>query len=408
MASLVKRLEKLIDNKIVSEAKEAVYFTDEPKFPQFFCEPLGAISEEQYGSSLDLNKETAKIKAIGEAVERYCSEKIDETRLLISSYEEIKESALDPTEFINFSNNFLNKKKENYRKKIKESELSWIEGYHLNSKENILIPAQLVYSDFDISKEPIIRLPISTGAAFGLDKNSTIDRGIHEIIERDNFMISWLSKRKCPLINLEKNNLYDLKEYFERYRLEPYVFDIRIDNNVPSMLGILIDRTGIGPAVSTGLSSDLNAKKATINSLLEAQHVRGWVRFSHIKDGHPKINNPKQILNMKSRGYYWYPTKRIKDLEFLLNSSEVKDISTENSSIERESLSKYLMSNNFDIFTVDISIPNIKTEGFRVIKTIIPQFHPLYLGEDIPYHYSSRLLETFKGGEINKVPHPFL
>ena len=408
-SKLLEKLLKFEDLGIIGRVKKAISFTDEPKFPQWFCEPSKNrrnILEEQYGSSLSLDDETAKIKCIAEAIERYCSETISKDSLVYNSYNYL-ESAIDPTQFINYDDFSLQNKKEQYLDKLRKAKLSWVKGKNLKTNEGILVPAQLVYSPYDLSKESLIRTPISTGAAFGTDLESAINRGLLEIVERDSFMLTWLTKRDCPQIDLSSDkDLKNIKEYFERYLLEPYVIDLTTDLQIPSMMGILIDKTGIGPAVSAGLKTDLDAKKAVLNSLLEAQHVRGWIRYSYLRDGQIVINSKEQIRDLKSRGYYWYRLEKIKDLDFLLKNSNIKNLS-KTTKLRDISLISFILDLGLDIYTVDISTPQVKQNSFYVVKTISPQFHPLSLDEDLPYNYSERLKKYYKEG-LNKEPHPFL
>lgn len=406
---LLESLLKFENVGIIGKVRKAISFTDEPKFPQWFCEPSKNredILEEQYGSSLSLDDETAKIKCIAEAIERYCSESVNKNNLVHGCYNSL-ENAVDPANFINYTDLLLQNKKEQYIDKIHKANLNWTSGRNLKTDRTVLLPAQLVYSPYDISKEPLIRTPISTGAAFGTDLESTIKRGLLEIIERDSFMLTWLTERDCSQIDLTSDeDLKKIKEYFERYLLEPYVIEITTDIQVPSMMGILIDRTGVGPCVSVGLKSDLEAKNAILGSLLEAQHVRGWIRFSYLKDNQPIVASPEQIKDLKSRGYYWYGLQKIKDLEFLLKTSSTKKIS-EIKNLKNNSLIPLVLDSGFDVYTVDISTKQVKQNGFYVIKTISPQFHPLSLDEDVPYYYSERL-KLYKKGKLNKEPHPFL
>lgn len=408
-SELVEKLLKFRELGIIGKVRRAISFTDEPKFPQWFCEPSNdrkEILEEQYGSSLWLDDSTAKIKCIAEAIERFCSETIDKSRIVYGSYNSL-ENALDPAQFINYSNDQLLGEKERYLDKTRSAKISWIQCMDIRSHGNMLVPAQLVYSPYDLSNEPIIRTPISTGAAFGTDLDSTVERGLLEIIERDSFMITWLTKRECPQIYLSSDDqLRDIQEYFRRYLLEPYVLDITADLSVSSMMGMLIDLTGVGPAVSVGLKSNLNAKEAALGALLEAQHVRGWIRFSYVKDNQPVIDSPEKIKDLKSRGYYWYGTEKIKDLDFLLKTNKTKKL-CEVVDPRKELLVPSFLKLGFDVYTVDLSTPQVKQEGFYVNKTISPQLHPISLDEDLPYDYSARL-ERYRAGELNREPHPFL
>ena len=200
-----------------------------------------------------------------------------------------------------------------------------------------------------------------------------------------------------------------MREYFERYLLEPYVIDLTTDLKIPSMAGILIDRTGVGPAVSVGLKSSLNPREAIVGSLLEAQHVRGWMRFTYYNiNKYPKITEASAIVDLKTRGLYWYDQEKIKLLDFWLKKE--KNILNERNYLHLNlgELKDYLIQKKIDIYTVEISTPFIKEKGFFVIKSIIPQLHPLSLDEDLPYLYGERLSRYITDRGLNIIPHPFL
>lgn len=410
-SSLLKKLYHFKNEGIIGDISKATIFNDEPKFPQWFCNPhpnRKEILEEQYGSSLSLDDISAKIKCIAEAVERYCSEQIDKNKIINSSANRLKLPHISLEKIINYDESLLNNKREIYLQRIKDISINWVSSKDIEDN-TILIPAQLIYSPYDISNEPLLRTPISTGAAFGINFQDAFSRGILEVIERDAFMLFWLGKRQVNQINLELHNkLNDIKKYFERYLLDIKVYDISSDIRVPTMLGVILDYTGIGPAVSFGLKCDYNPTQAIIGSILEAQHVRGWIRFSYNIDGKPKINNPQEIKDLKTRGYYWYNKSSLDKLNWLINTPDMPySCFSENYIKNYDELIEHLIQKNIKIFYADISTQDVIDKNFKVIKAIIPQLHPLTLDEDAPYNYGPRI-EQFNIKIINKKPHPFL
>lgn len=402
--SLINRiLPKLRQKEIIGDLEKSLLFTDEPKFSQWVCETLGREQNEgNNGVSVDRNDNKAKFKAIAESVERYALSNIDSQDLVFDTYSNLKDSALNPEIFINFDTFLFGLSKEEYVKKISNAPIQWNRAINLKDQKEILVPSQLVYSKYDMTKEPLIRFPISTGAAFGLEFSSTLIRGILEVVERDNFMRFWLTGKEVPQINIKKN-LRSLTSYFERYLLEPYVLDISLDSEIPTMLGFLIDRTGKGPAVTAGLKSKDNEREAILGCLLEAQQVRSWIRFNYIRNKAPKIESNKLVTDFKSRGYYWFNLERINDIDHMFEY--------EHREINRQKILSYseitfkIFSKGFDIYYIDITPRKIKDLGSLVIKAIIPQMHPLTFNENIPYNFSHSL-GCVKS--LNKLPHPFL
>lgn len=406
---LLEKLNKLKHQGFISELSESILFNDEPRIPQWYCiiNPKSNGGITYNGSAIGFDEDTVKIKAMGEAIERYCCSNFNSKDITIASYEELNYKALDPLIFINYSNEVLKNKKDGYIEKIRKSKLSWVLGQNLETKEDIFIPTQLVYSEYFNLNEPLIRIPISTGAAFEQSYEKAVERGLLEIIERDCFMLNWLSKNSPSKINLNFKGLKNLKDYFLRYKIEPYIFDITNDLEIPSMLCLLIDRTGVSPAVSAGLKSDLNPYNASIGSLLEAQHGRNWTRFSYSLDGKPDINNPSEIIDFKTRGYFWFKDDMIKNIEFLLSNNKVRSIEDNDKQNDLNYIKGLLKSKGYNIFTVNLTSKVLDDYGLFVIKTIVPELHPLSFSYEMPYDFSNRLNKTLNRKKPNLYPHPF-
>ena len=316
----LRKFQILEKSETIGKLRKLLNFTDEPKFFQYSCSyENNPYDEEQGGVSTDVSEINAKVKALGECIERYCLENIFNP-LIEGTYEDLSPLSLNPGDFVNFRNEDMNYKKSQYLEKLKKIKFLWVKGREINSGSNILIPAQLIYVPFS-KDEPIIRPQVSTGAAAHEDINEAIYRGTLEIIERDSFMIRYLSQDKLPQIILE-GDLKKLEEYFKRYHLDLSVFETTTDLEVPNYMCINEDRTGEGPAVSVGLSSGLDIGGTIYKSIMESQQVRQWIRYSYIQDKKPLIISREQIRTIKDRGYFWYSLNMVEKLFFLNNGQK--------------------------------------------------------------------------------------
>jgi ribosomal protein S12 methylthiotransferase accessory factor YcaO len=170
-----------------------------------------------------------------------------------------------------------------------------------------------------------------------------------------------------------------------------------------------LDKTGLGPAVSVGLKSDLDPKRAILGSIRESQQVRQWIRNLWIQRNGPKISKPEDIKEIEDRGFYWYNLDRINDLDYLLNSTDIKDIRETQSQVdEKKDLVTHLKRKGIDSYSVDLTAEPFKEAGFYVVRAIQPQLHPLFLDEAFPCYWSKRLETKLNGSEVNKMPHPFM
>ena len=379
-------------------------FTDEPKFWQYSCiSPEGKYES----SSLDEDKQIAKVKSLGEYLERYCLDN-PQQEFQFYTYNEIKDVALDPALFVNFRDCDMNFKRNEYIKKIRNCKMGWIEGRIEKDDSKILIPAQLVYVDFKFDDEPVIRPRVSTGAATHESFEEAFYLGTMENIERDSYMISYFSRKKLPRIKL-KEEFLNVENYFKRYLLDLYVFETTTDLSIPSFMCLNLDRTGIGPAISVGLKASLNPRKAIKGAILESQQVRQWIRNLWIQKSKPKISSPENIKEIEDRGFYWYDIQRIDDLGYLLESDMTKDMGDIRTPIrDKRELVDYLSSRKIDSYSVNLTDPLFREAGFIVVKAIQPQLHPLFLDEAYPCLYSERLEKELNGRELNNIPHPFI
>jgi len=377
--------------------------SDEPKYP-FFCCFLNEkkIGIGQGGAGIDLNENKAIMKAYGECIERFCLRNVPKNLINGKDYDLLNRNPL----------------KFDVRSKIedfKENQISWVPGKCLTNNKDVLIPAQLVYvpdEDSFVDNEPLIRGPISTGAAFGDQKNGidAIYRGILECIERDSAMIAYLTKYKALRVELDTPLTKEIEKDFERYNLKIHVFDITLDLGVPSFLAIVTDESGLGPAQAAGTHAGLNPEKAVIGAILEAYGFRLGLRLYHLSNkGLTKDEN--KIIDLLTRGLYWYKKSMRKNLDFLLKNKEIKSLSKmkdKDKGTFKENVKfvlKILKDKGINVYTVDISTEDMKKQGLYTIKSIIPKLHPLYLVEDYKIWEGERI-EKF-GGIKNKVPHPY-
>jgi len=404
LETTLSKFKLLKENGSLGILRRSFNFTDEPKFWMYSC----ISNEGKYeSSSLDEDKQLAKVKALGEYLERYCLDNPQQD-LYFGSFNELGNRAISPTHFVNFRDSDLNFRKQEYLEKIKSSRIKWVECRNETNGSKILIPAQLVYVDYNFDGEPMIRPRVSTGTATHESFDEAFYSGILENIERDSYMISFLSKKSLPKVNL-RDGFSDELDYFKRYLLDLHVFETTTELGIPSFMCLNLDKTGLGPAVSVGLKSDLDPKRAILGSIRESQQVRQWIRNLWIQRNGPKILNPEDIKEIEDRGFYWYDLDRINDLDYLLNSSDLKDVREIQSQVKKkEDLVTHLKSKGIDSYSVDLTTELFREAGFYVVRAIQPQLHPLFLDEAFFCYWSERLEKELNGREVNEIPHPFM
>ncbi|MCX6815588.1 MAG: YcaO-like family protein [Candidatus Aenigmarchaeota archaeon] len=405
-----KNIDSLLSTGLSEESQQMVFYTDEPKIHGYLCFPNEACStkydtNDVFGQGYDPISSKAKIKSVGEFLERLCLSNAQNEQFFLS-YFEPNDNFVDPTIFYCYSEEQDESKKATLER-IRQEKYRWVSGIDVLRGKEVLIPAQTVFLSSDFNDEfSIRRETMSTGAALGLiNTGQALGRGLLEVIERDACTSSYLSKRRLKRIANLDGEVKGLVDYFGRYHLEVYSFDATTDFNVPTALTITIDRTGIGPAVNVGSGSGFDYTSAIKHSILESVHCRAHARL--MKDEESPNGFPKEdeIISLKKRFYYWYPTERISYLDFWLKDGPTVDYKALKE--KRTSVKKILSgmkSRDYNVFVVDMTLPEVKRSGAETLKVIIPEAHPLYLDE------KAKALHSVHCGDIpddpQLKPHP--
>jgi len=410
--SAISLLETLKSKNIITELKSGTVFYDEPKLYYYTADinkDLSCLNELPYemtagGISAD-SQQKALLKCLMECIERYSLFASTE-RYQISSYNELDNEALDPSLY---THSLASRSKK----------LSWTEGYNVTSSVKTSLPAQLVnLNNKKFDKEELLTTVISTGAAGGFNQESAVLGGIYEMVERDAFMTIYLNKIKAPMVQislLKDKAINKLLDIYRRYKLEIFVFDITHDLGIPVFLSILVDRTGIGPAITTGAKANININTAIVGSMEEAFMARPWIRYEMQKNKKPvSLLNPS--ISRLDRALLWSTKKNINKLNFLLRQNPIKytlkkTLKILNKKTEFSFVVNTLQKKGYVIYCKDITASEFITDGCKIYKTIIPGLQPLYLFKQ---EYNLKRLSAVsvffgqKKVSINTFPHPFL
>jgi len=413
---------------ILGEYYTRFNFPDEPQFFQYVCErsPQGGTVRKGFGYGCSDKESEAFTSAIAEAIEHYCILFEREELFIKDSYRNLKNIAINPVRFFPFSKEQLNKSSFKKFKLNEDTIINWLEGYSLTNKKKVLVPASLVYANYNASlrKEPTIQLGISTGAACGSSLGFAQYRGICEIIERDAYMISFLNKIPKKVIDIDNNQyLSAFKRRIERYNLEVYVLNTQLDLSLTTTTCIILDRTGSGPAVCAGLGGSLDTKKAIQASVLEAvrRHISSRDRFFRSKPLPMPRKNSFDWFSLQKQILWSAPHMLLRTEEFINNGTiQYEKLDDGKSGFSYERKVKYLIdelaSKNCEVICVDVTLPEVEEQGLKVIKILIPELVPLWKDERYPYMGIDRLYNVPRamGYEIKPIDqkkdfslHPF-
>lgn len=367
-----------------------------------FCQGSSIIPSDTVRDDEDRIHEKNFYAAIGESVERYCSNLIDLKPVHYASYNELRRRgfpALDPRELVLFSSRQYETAGFPFQPLAADLRIGWVEGHYLDDDSAVYVPASLVYVNWYLRQnrhQPRINFPAFAGVAAGTSTEQAILSGLSEIIERHATMVWWLNKHALPHIKLTQAQLALFDGAQETLR--PAL--IHVDNtfNVPVAAGVVHNDTSA--LVHIGFSC---------RSTLAEAALKAWSEALTLQEGAHDLKNPdgihwSAIRNglLPGRSYKaWREDRRylddfradLKDVDDLLVQQEVfldpravehvaplldraptREPGTVNE-LSNDFLSTYVekvYDHGNRIITVDITSPDVASCGLSVIRTIVP------------------------------------
>lgn len=398
----------LKNKKILHTIGERTSYNDEPIFYQYGSElkiRKKRTSEALTSSGFSFySAEEALVKCLGEAAERYCLYKYDKSKIIFSSANKLlQQNPVDISLYI-------------HDKNLNDLTLGWVRGIDANGMK-CMIPAQLVYYGYNKKRDDLdlLQPQVSTGGAGEFSKTKALLSGIYEVVERDAFMTSYLNSVKFLPVSQKRipsDSIHSIISHIKRYNIEPYIYDITNDLQIPVYCALLVDRTGIGPAFTIGAKAGFDTKIAILGAIAEACMMRPSIRY--FKSQPREARNPSIIMD---RAMIWDSIEKIKTLNFATGGGNVSIKFSDgfvNKKDELERVRRLLKDKGLKYYFADITLKEFRTIGYTVYKVIIPGLQPLYLHENEKKNIDKKRLECVasffgvNGNKVNQTPHPFL
>lgn len=438
VAETLRKAERLIDERtgIIKDVWHVLIDPDDPKLFRYGSQladtsRYAMLKCREVNGAAALSREHALAKALGEAIERYCSAIYDETTFVYASYSEVEQEAIDPRAFPLCSEREYRRGKQrkwSLSRFSEQTKMNWVRGYHLGKKQPVLVPACFVYMPYSFtSKEEMIWYPVSTGQACRSTLEEAILTGIFEVVERDAFTIMWLNRLPMPRVDISKAQNKELQEIVRRFaacHIRVYINEIATDIGIPTFCTWAVNQSSSGPAVVVGAATDLNPEAAIQKSLEETAHTRMWVK--RLMKDHPSPNyadDYSDVTTFEDHVLLYSRFDALPRLDFILNPSrevkveEIANLSSNDVAVDIHTCLVKICQKGLDIIVVDITTPDVAEAGFSVVKVLIPGMQPLNANHNYRYLGGTRVYEVPRilgytdrnttEEELNPYPHPF-
>ncbi|GJL69990.1 MAG: hypothetical protein NPIRA06_26250 [Nitrospirales bacterium] len=428
-------VENLVDRS-VGIVRHVTQAPREPGAPAFFhyaakaCNTLAFCDQKNFtiAGGASTNRASALAKALGEAVERYCSAIYDKEELPLTSFAKASFPCTPPRNFALFSQDQYSQKNFHFFPFNIDTPLRWVQAFDLIMDKPCYVPAAMVFLPYFFNREngedPITQ-PISTGLACHGSRTKAILSAICEVIERDAFTVTWQARLSRPHIKVETLSALnrDLVHRLERIKSTVTLLNLTMDMGIPTVLSVLRSHVPEAPALVFAASADLDPEEAVRKSLEELAHTRRLAQL--LKTNLPPCIPDQsfgKIVNQDLHVQLYCDHKNTHLADFIFESQqrigfdEIENLSTGDPEIDLRTLLEKVENVHHRVLVVDLTTPDVSESGLFVFRALIPGFHPLFMGHEIRALGGTRLWQVpqklgYQGitkltGD-NPAPHPF-
>ncbi|MBV8828718.1 MAG: YcaO-like family protein [Acidobacteriaceae bacterium] len=437
LEQIVGLWDQLVDPKvgIIQRIEELPVDDDDPDFFHYFskaCDASRFTAMRNFGDNggASTDRYSAIAKAMGEAIERYCSAIYDPAGFRFAAHRELNLRAVHPELLTMYlpeqylSEGFL------WHPFTVDTPVHWTPARSLVTGERVFVPAAAVYIPFHYhgaTRSAFILQPISTGLACGGSIAEATISGLCEVLERDAFTITWQAMMSCPVIRHETLPAFgcDLVSRFEAVGIRVYLMDITTDIGVPAIMTVGVSNAETSPAVAVAAAADPSPERCLLKSLDELAHTRMYARQLlrytpplpvEVDRGHPLVKDQRDHLRFYCPQYAkpfaefaWSSTRQI-DL------CDEPDLSAGSPSEQLRKLVENTVAAGLEPLVVELTTPDVAELGLHVVRVVVPGAHPLYMGHrnralgvtrlyEVPRKLGHRGLA--RNEPDNPYPHPF-
>lgn len=368
-----------------------------------------------------LTEAQAQLAALGEAIERYSAFHWDTARVRVGP---AAETAITPPECVLYS-------EAQYASGIPfrpwspEQNLSWITGTELPSGRPVELPAPLVYLINTSRPEDQLAATTSNGLAAGRDLTHAILGGLHEVIERDAFMITWLNRLPATEIRTPKKGCHAAQtiRHYARFGVTIRLLSLATDQAATVVMAVAQDPAPDGAFHLVGLGCDTDPAAAVDKSVFElCQQRAGMVIRMQDPDFRTRLDRHQAVRSLDDHLLYHAIPEHAHEFDFLFEgggSYELGDLPApdpDSRKAELELLVARAAETGSRVAYADITAPDIASLGPRVVRVVLTGFQPIHFGFGAGRFGGPRLFEApvrwglrdapIHEADLNPCPHP--
>lgn len=382
------------------------------------------------GSAED--RATALSKALGEMIERMVTGVYDQSRIVMVESPNVVRQKKLPIVYPPMFHRYLEIQRAKYREVRHDPDvpIEWVAGENLITRECTLVPKKLAsWYIANGRRDNLLSHATTNGSAGYFTKTGAILRGLLEVVQRDGFLVHWLtmiSPRSIEVGSLPEH-LRNMVGKFEALGIAIHILDVTSLSIPAVMVAAVSEKSPQGPQVVLSGSAALTFEEAIGAALREL--VNGLEMFHYPVAGSPsgmEHEEPEPFLSKfgkLERQLYWRGVERVEQFRWFISGPKMsyeeatrRDLlPVESRDIDRLEKCLGILKSLGNEYCPVVYFPRHRIQqdlGFYVAQVFIPKAFPLYLTEYLGTFESDRLEEFTRSRgvsrwKLNQYPHMF-
>jgi ribosomal protein S12 methylthiotransferase accessory factor len=371
-----------------------------------------AAMEPIMGEGKGADLEQAIRSAIGEGIERYAASVWSPATLRRASCAELGDEALDPTSLVLYRDEQHAAPGFPYPRFDRAREIHWLEGTWLDTGGRAWLPAYATYMNFPFVGDEHFTQTTSNGLAAGRSVEDATLRALYELIERDAFMLTWLSKQPAERVGDDDHQpvVIEARRQIESLGAVTELYLVDVGTGHPTAVCVGIGDGDSWPGVTVGLGTDADIDAAVRKAVLEHSHFGTYLRRVARDGEHDAIASADDVRTTLDHARYYLDPARIAALDsFRAASARPTPMSVLRRRYRHPATLAACIAQLARVgvrtAAVDVTPPDVARSPLRVVRAFGTFLQPVHFGQAFVRSRNPRLEARLTAG-LETEPHP--
>lgn len=354
--------------------------------PPHVVDDDGSVRRLPVGWGKGLTPADAVRSAVGEAIERYSASLPDPARIVWKRVDDLDGELLDPRQFPLYTDEQYARKGFPFVRFDPSVRHPWVRGRWLATDGDVWIPAVTVFLSLSVERENMICQGSSSGLAASSAPDDAALRATLELIERDAFMIAWITGACGTRVEIDDSLEPGLREVLDGVEAQGGCVEVMLLPTSSCGTAVICLALGDGeawPGVAFGLAADLEPGRAVRNAMLELGQT-GPHLSRLMRSGSLDVPRDEQaVRDMLDHAAFYFPAARASAFDALREAREtisLRELLTWEGERSLEALASSMDAAGIRVALVDATAPDVATGPFRVVRAVSPDLQPISYG----------------------------